>query len=99
MVAESDLSAAAKEILSWPKRKIEVSSTKRVSVKSDFFRLAPPSTVSEATSQPLFVTASTVAGDFSSSVEKAGACRSNRGDAPDGRLSVNTLRRGSGASE
>ena len=94
-----DVFSAAKEILSWPKRRIDVSSRNRVSLKSDFSRAEPPSSVSEATNQPLFVTASKVAGDFSSPVVKAGACTSKRTGSPDGKLSTNALRSGSGASE
>src|SRR5207249_2056075 len=61
--------------------------------------LAPPLSFSEATSQPVFVIASTVAGDFSSSDLNAGACTRNWTGSPDGKLSANAPRSGSGASE
>jgi hypothetical protein len=47
----------------------------------------------------LFVTASTVAGDFSSPAANAGACTSKRVGSSDDRLFTNALRSGSGASE
>src|SRR5205823_9940200 len=81
------------------KRRIDFSSRNRVSLNSDFCRAPPPLSVSEANNQPLSVTASTVAGDFSSPVAKAGECTSNRTGCPEGRLSANALRSGSGASE
>ena len=77
----------------------ELKTSNRVSLKSDFSRLTPPSSVSEATSQPLLVTASTVADDVSSATEKAGACTSKRTCSPDGKPSANAPRKGSGTSE
>ena len=62
-MAEYEVPTVAKQILNRPDSRIEVSSRKSVSLKLDFSTLAPPSSVSEATSQPLSVTASTVAGD------------------------------------
>src|SRR6516162_8149985 len=78
---------------------MDVNSRNRVSLKSDFSTLAPPSSVSDATNQPGLVKASRVAGVFSAPAEKAGAYTSKRTGRSDDKPSTNALRRGSGASE
>src|SRR6516225_5167560 len=78
---------------------MDVNSRNRVSLKSDFSTLAPPSWVSDATNQPGLVRASRVAGVFSAPAEKAGAYTSKRTGSSDEKFSTSAVRRGSGASE
>src|SRR5580698_11314710 len=99
MVVEEVESTAAKEILSCHKRRIDLSSRNRISLNWDLSRVAPPSSVSEATSQPWLVTASTVAGDFSSPVGKDGEWTRKQTDSAAGKSSTKALRSGSGTSE
>src|SRR6516225_46967 len=77
---------------------MEVSSRNSVSLKMEADTLVPFCSQSDATSQPLSVTANSVAGNFSLPVEKDGACTSKPIRLSDRSLFLSAVRNGSGAS-